>query len=114
MITLNDSQEEILHSIIDAYENDEVEEISVVDVAKRSGISVELAEQILVQLEGLRLIKRRGDGVIIEADNNGYFPCTRSSMGALPEDSKFFYPRVTKNVYDLSWWQGSVFAWYKR
>jgi DNA-binding IscR family transcriptional regulator len=74
MIQLNDSQEEVLHSIIDAYELEEAEGISVFDVAKRSGISEELAERILVQLEGLKLVKRNEVGVIIEADNNGYNP----------------------------------------
>jgi DNA-binding IscR family transcriptional regulator len=74
MITLNDSQEEVLHGIIDAYELEEVEALTGDDVAKRSGISVDLAERIIVQLEGLNLVKRNEVGVIIETDNNGYNP----------------------------------------
>jgi predicted transcriptional regulator len=73
-IKLTNSQEEILHSVIDAYEIEEAEVIKASDVARRSGISETLAERILVQLESLNLVRRQSDGVIISADSNGYYP----------------------------------------
>jgi ribosomal protein S25 len=74
MATLTHNQEEALHDIIDAYEIREAESVTVKDIAANSGISLGLAGRLLHELKDLGIVECNEDGIVISADNNGYYP----------------------------------------
>jgi predicted transcriptional regulator len=74
MKQLTVGQEEVLRNIIDTYELHEAETVTVVDIARNSGISMGLAGRLMHELQDLGLVETNVEGVVVSADNNGYYP----------------------------------------
>lgn len=71
-----DTETQVHHAIIDLYELEDQDEVISTDICECTGLSKDVVDTCILQLVGSGLIDCDERGVVIYADNNGYYPTT--------------------------------------